>query len=318
MSMLKLLNSKYEILEKLGEGATSEVYLTTEYGSTKQYAMKMLKGTQQLSEKLFTQEYQMVNRVNHPNIISMIQAGNGDIQDALNNITQSYYFLFELAEKGDLLDYVLYPQKGFSESQAKYIFSEILFGIKACHDAGIAHNDIKPENIMVNSDYRFKLSDFGFATLLEGKKQDGKLTSFKGTPGYQAPEIIKKIPYDGIKSDLFSLAIVLFVLIYARPPFAFAKQFDLHYQYIAGKKYDTFWKITKVKNKCDITIELKDLFNKLFACNPQERIDFEEIINHPWFTNCQPASYEEIQREFSERYSIILNEKNKEKNAEMN
>lgn len=314
MTMLKLINSKYVISKKLGEGATSDVYLASEYDSTKQFAIKILKGTQQLIEKLFTQEYHMINRVNHPNILNMIQAENGNIQDSLDNITQSYYFLLELAEKGDLLDYVLYPQKGFSESQARYIFSEILFGLKACHDAGVAHNDIKPENIMVDSNYRFKLADFGFASLLEGKNQDGKLTSFKGTPGYQAPEIIKRIPYDGIKSDLFSLAVVLFVLIYAKPPFAQAKQFDLHYQYIAGKKFDTFWKITKVKNKHDISLELKDLLNKLFTCDSQERIDFDGIVNHPWFTNCQPASYEEIQREFNERSSIVLNEKRQEMN----
>ena len=88
----------------------------------------------------------------------------------------------------------------------RHYFHQIIEGLEYIHNKGFSHRDLKPENLLFTSDFELKIADFGFSS-----KRAINLST-KGTPGYVAPEIYAGIPYSGNCTDLFSAAIILFIL----------------------------------------------------------------------------------------------------------
>ena len=84
-----------------------------------------------------------------------------------------------------------------------------------CHEMGIAHRDLKPENLLLSADKTIKIADFGLATFV---LQDEPLLTIAGTPGYIAPEIISRKPYDQ-RCDFWSLGVILYLLLAGELPF---------------------------------------------------------------------------------------------------
>jgi len=131
------------------------------------------------------------------------------------------YIVFELAERGQLFDYIL--QSGeFSEPVARYYFKQLLEGLEYTHNSGISHRDLKLENLLVDSNYNLKIADFGLSAPINGRDGKGFLTTNTGTDGYMAPEIHLKLSYEGRVVDLFASAVILFTLVQRNPPFNMA------------------------------------------------------------------------------------------------
>ena len=96
------------------------------------------------------------------------------------------------------------------------------------HQKKIAHRDLKPENILLDDHLTVKLADFAFATNLNVDA----LQEYCGTSGYMAPEILERKTYDGLKSDIFSLGVMLLVLVTGKLPFKKAKMSDFNFHLI--------------------------------------------------------------------------------------
>lgn len=216
-SSLMMLDNKYILMSKLGTGATSEVRLGEHKDTHEKVAVKILKDQNYL--KIFAQELAMIKAINHKNIIHIIEGGSGIIVRNGVCTDPKSYLILELAENGELFDYVFYPRCGFGEEKGLCLFKSLLDGLEACHNAGVVHRDIKMENVMVNSNWEVKIADFGFATLIKGKSGNGVLTTPLGTISYAAPEILHKQPYLGAPADVFSLGAVLFSLVTGRMGF---------------------------------------------------------------------------------------------------
>lgn len=105
------------------------------------------------------------------------------------------------------------------------------------HSRGIVHCDLKPENILVDQNYDLKIADFGLSLDHKISKLKGK----RGTKSYASPEFYESGEYDGIKADLFSLGVILFVMVTNKLPFREATIEDQHYNSIATGKYEFFW-----------------------------------------------------------------------------
>ena len=146
------------------------------------------------------------------------------------------------------------------------------------HKKGIVHCDIKPENILIGNDFKPKLIDFGFSQKIRDEN-NYIIDSSSGSDIYCAPEI-RKVHiqgYNGIKSDIFSLGVLLFVIKVGKFPFSVSGYCDKRYRLIMHKKFDEYWNGFKNDKLSD---EFKDLMNHLVCYDPNERFDIKEILEH--------------------------------------
>lgn len=145
-----------------------------------------------------------------------------------------------------------------------------------CHDQGIVHRDLKPENLLLSSKdldkATIKISDFGLARFISSEEL---ATTTAGTPGYVAPEVLSREPYDH-RCDYWSLAVVMFIMLSGTPPFYHEDNFVL-FELIKKGEYDfsaPAWD--------HVSDEAKNLITSLLVVNPNKRLNSNEIKAHPW------------------------------------
>lgn len=294
LPILETNTSKYIILEEIGHGATCNVYkgYSLEDNSKKLYAIKLF---EEKGKKYFEKELLINNYLPPHYFVHIYNFGDGFIhkeninQEDLYNDKNLYtldkykgkifYIIEELEENGDLFNYVYEVKQGFSERIASKIFAHILKRVKILHDNRIAHCDIKPENIIVGKNFNLKLIDFGFSEILG--REDNFIYDYKGSEIYCSPEVRNRNMngYDGIKNDIFSLGVLLFVITIGRFPFEKSSYSDRKYRLIMNKKYEEFWCYYQGYN---LTDEFKDLINNLLCYDPSERFTIDEISQHLW------------------------------------
>ena len=132
-----ILDDKYKLLSKLGSGATSVVYLCESISDKKIYAAKLLKKITIDTSR----EISSLSKINHMNIVNLIDSGEGKLEENDKSISVKYLIL-EYCENGQLFDYIFYPKKGFGEDIGRGIFRIVLNAIKAIHDKEITHRDL--------------------------------------------------------------------------------------------------------------------------------------------------------------------------------
>ena len=299
------INLKYKILEKKGRGATAVVFLTEEETTKKKYAVKVLKET----NNKFEEEIKILKKISllkNPSIVNLIEFGEGPIKIVSKPTTNKQYLVLEYASKGELFDYIYCSQKGLKEKYAKLVFQKILKGVKAVHDAGICHRDLKMQNILVDENFNPKICDFGFAAELKGEDGSGLLNEFLGTLNYAAPEIFLNRPYKGDKADIFSLGVVLLNLVTCKIGFIQANKKDKYYRNIMVRKYNRYW--DSVRSQVgEISSEVKNLYIKMISFNPDERPSIEDILDKdPWMQEIKNLSEEEYKSLEKEVYKDFL------------
>ena len=165
------------------------------------------------------------------------------------------------------------------------VLHDVLEGLAHAHACGIAHRDVKPENLMVTEGSdgaaaaHLTLIDFGYAGMWAA---DSPLTGLCGTPDYEAPEVLtwyedddNGTPY-GKGSDLWSLGVLLYVILSGCSPFSADEEEALLAQVSEAKYevYDSEWKA--------ISAPAKDLISKLLVVDPATRLTMEACLAHPW------------------------------------
>ena len=258
------IDNKFTLVKKIGSGGTSKVYLGYKINeANKLFAIKVIKATSSTDSKIFTNEVNMLKKVNHKNVAKLICGGEGILTKNDGKKSMVQYLVLELIKYGELFDYIFFPQKGFGEDVGKYVIMQILDGLESIHKNGIVHRDMKTENIMLDNDWIPKIADFGFATKKEGKKGNGLLYTALGTASYASPELLQKKPYTGIESDIFSLGVSMFILVTGKMPFKHALIDDAYYKEIAKLNFDRYWE--KLSNKVPkVSEDFKALFVKLY------------------------------------------------------
>ena len=146
------------------------------------------------------------------------------------------------------------------------------------HSQNIVHCDLKPENILVDENYNLKIADFGLAV----NKNIGGISGKRGTRVYWAPEICSGKTYNGLKIDIFSLGVILFVMVVGTFPFKNAVQDEYYYQHIYNGDNQKYWEALGLNNLSD---NFKDLFLKMVSYDPSERPSIDEIFAHPWMND---------------------------------
>ena len=314
MNDIPVLNKKYYLLSKLGEGATSHVYIGSPLHNALHYVAIKILTNKHVKENAFEQEAEILSNIKCANVIQLIEYGVGPIERRLQISDSKKYLILEYASKGNLFNYIYFPERSFGEEYGKFIFYQLLQGVQAIHSNGFVHRDLKIENVMFDCNYNIKIADFGFATQKDGKQGLGKLTSRLGTLKYCAPEILRNRPYIGTQVDVYSLGVCLFVLVFGRFPFNKAAKDDVGYKLIMEKKFDAFWDNVKKKNSNDsnsnsgsvavVSDEFMNLFNQMVYFDSSYRPTVDNVLEHPFFKVNMPT-YEQMCSELSEREKII-------------
>jgi serine/threonine protein kinase len=288
-----ILGNKYILINKIGKGLSSRVYSgkKIENSSTSKkipFAFKICK--KKYDQKMFIEEGHIFKKLPiSTNIIKYIDSGKEILVKKKNQkSTQVLYHIFEYIDHGILYNYIDIEKnlKGFGEIIGRIIFKQILNAVEICHKNGVAHQDIKLENIIVSSNYNFKLIDFGFSIDIFQNNHELRFSKY-GTSGYFPPEIYLNKDIDPIKSDIFALGVTLFIIICGYKPFNNAKRTDNYYKKIYRKNYDSYWNEFPF-NTNDLSKSFKDMIIRFFNANISERIkSIEEIKNEKWMQECK-------------------------------
>ncbi len=208
----KVLGSRYEILEKIGEGGMATVYRAKCRLLNRFVAIKVLKSEYSKDEtfvKRFRAEAQSAAALTHPNIVSVFDVGE---EDGIN------YIVMELLESKTLKDYI--EENGALRNELTLkIAAQIASALEAAHKSHIIHRDIKPQNIVLNKNMVAKVTDFGIAKITNAPS--ATITSFGNTMGsvhYFSPEHAKG-GYTDEKSDIYSLGVVMYEMATGKLPF---------------------------------------------------------------------------------------------------
>lgn len=202
------LSDRYEILSKVGVGGMSDVYKAKDHILSRFVAIKVLK--QEFSEDSsfvtkFRAEAQSAAGLEHPNIVNIYDVGS---ENGL------YYIVMEYVEGITLKTYI--EKKGqLSFKESASIAIQVARGIEAAHNKNIIHRDIKPQNIIISTDGKVKVTDFGIA---KATSSNTISSDVMGSVHYASPEQARNGFVDG-RSDIYSLGIVMFEMVTGRVPF---------------------------------------------------------------------------------------------------
>ena len=206
----KMLNNRYEVLEKVGNGGMATVYKAKCHILNRYVAVKVLKDeftTDSEFIKKFNTEAQSAAGLNHPNIVSVFDVCNED---------NLYYIVMELIQ-GKTLKEIIIEDGRLSWKWSVNIAIQIASALEVAHKNNIIHRDIKPHNIIITEDGIAKVTDFGIAKAVS----NSTITAFGTTIGsvhYFSPEHARG-GYTDAKSDLYSLGIVMYEMLTGKVPF---------------------------------------------------------------------------------------------------
>ncbi len=208
MSIQKV--ARYEIVEELGRGAMGLVYKALDPTIGRTVALKTMRldvhglETEDMLRR-FKNEARAAGLLNHPNIVTIYDAGE---QDGMFYIAMEYI-------QGTTLHALLTEKRVLTAEEVIELSRQMCKGLDYAHSNGIIHRDIKPANIMITSDGTVKIMDFGIAKAGGGMTNTGQVL---GTPNYMSPEQVKGKQLDG-RSDLFSFGVILYEMITGEKPF---------------------------------------------------------------------------------------------------
>ena len=267
---LKVLDKKSIKLDKkpLNSGSFAQVYRGKYQGES--VAVKVIdceKTSEQYIKKFLPRELYTLKKLKHRFIIQVSE---------ILTISNRIFIVLELAEGGDLIE-VLQKNKGpIPEPKAQIYYKQISEALDYIHSNAISHRDIKAENVLFNKDLTVaKLTDFGFArTCFDNLTGRRLLTTTQcGTLTYASPELLSGQPFDAMKSDVWSIGIVLYILVLNKLPFTGSNTRKMRKKQM-NRVYDI---VTE-----EISHDCKDLIYKLLEPNVKLRLNMKQVLNHKW------------------------------------
>ncbi len=203
-----IIAERYEIVSKIGTGGMADVYKAMDHKLNRFVAMKVLKPEFREDAtfvKKFRSEAQAAAGLTHPNIVNVFDVGDDE---------GVYYIVMELIEGITLKEYI--SKKGkLSVKEATSIAIQVSMGLEAAHSHGIVHRDVKPQNIIISTDGKVKVTDFGIARAASSNTISSNVM---GSVHYSSPEQVRG-GYSDEKSDIYSLGITLYEMVTGRVPF---------------------------------------------------------------------------------------------------
>ena len=251
---------KYCVLEMIGEGSFGRVYKGRRRYTGQIVALKFIskRGKSKKATRNLRSEIEILRKLNHENIILMLDAFE----------TRKEFVVVTEFAQGELFQ-ILEDDTKLPEDEVRKIARQLVKALHYLHSNRIIHRDMKPQNILISSDGRVKLCDFGFARAMSA--QTAMVTSIKGTPLYMAPELVQEQPYNHT-ADLWSLGVILYELHVGQPPF------------YTNNIYTLISLIMKdsVKYPSDMSAEFKSFLSGLLTKQASRRLSWPDLLHHPF------------------------------------
>ncbi|XP_017117049.1 ovarian-specific serine/threonine-protein kinase Lok isoform X1 [Drosophila elegans] len=277
------INKTYYVNKKLGSGAYGLVRLVYDTRTCQQYAMKivkknMLSGSARPSTNFsdpdrVLNEAKIMKNLSHPCVVRM-----HDIVDKPDSV----YMVLEFMRGGDLLNRII-NNKLLSEETSKLYFYQMCHAVKYLHDRGITHRDLKPDNVLLETndeDTLLKVSDFGLSKFVQ---KDSVMRTLCGTPLYVAPEVLITGGREAYtkKVDIWSLGVVLFTCLSGTLPFSDEYGTPAAQQIKKGRfAYGhSAWK--------GVSQRAKLLINQMLIVDPERRPSIDDVLQCSWLRDAQ-------------------------------
>ncbi|KIP05675.1 hypothetical protein PHLGIDRAFT_73927 [Phlebiopsis gigantea 11061_1 CR5-6] len=260
--------SDFDAIKYIGVGGYGKVFLVYDRYSHKHLGMKVVpKRKLRLPKwvKLFEEQRIMRLLEDCPWAVKL----QGSFEDSLN-----FYMVMQYAAGGDLLQR-LRRQRRFKPSAVRQIFAELVLAVQELHKRRIMHRDIKLENILLDKDGHALLADFGLSIGFDAETR--VWNDMVGTMGYAAPELIDaKYTYHSYEVDIFSLGVCVYMLLVGAMPFGNEER--MKFEDVAERTMHQ-----PAAYPDDVDACTRDLFDRMLAKDPRQRITIPDIKAHPYF-----------------------------------
>jgi len=226
----------------------------------------------------------------HPNIINFVHYENEREVIQKDELKTVSYILMEYAPYGDFFDFISKYRDLIDERLTRTYFSQLIDGIEYLHTNGIAHLDLKPENLLLDSNFNLRIIDFDLSFVYD----DAEVLS-KGTRYYRAPEFLRPISPKkkekekaSFSADIYSAGIILFIMksggMY---PHAEDNVLDgINFSELMYKHNTKFWiKHCELQGRkaCFFDRSFRELFNHMVKFNPKDRLTLRQIKRSKWY-----------------------------------
>lgn len=260
-----------------GEGGYVKTYAAIDTQTKEPLAVKVI-DTRRMRPDVIKKECQILEVLQHPNVIHVKGHGHG-----LGGEEHLYYIFMELAGGGELFDQVIdRGANAMPEAVARGFFCQLLDAVAYCHLAGVAHRDLKLENVLLNAPGVVKLIDFGLSHVYP-RLPDGSidrstpLRDVCGSKSYAAPEVLGSRGYDGFAADMWSLGVCLFAMLSGFFPLDEASVNDWRFPKLTAAQQEKRSTTEAVygwykRTARHLSREVVHLLDSLLAINPAQRL----------------------------------------------
>jgi len=302
---------KYEIYETLGKGGYSwvkrgydtqnetVVALKFQARVTDEWALEQAEQVRTEIKSLTSMRHEHVTKLYAYNLSARYMQKDGTPLKCI-------LFVLEYCPGGELFD-ILYYTERMNDRMARTYLHQMVNGLAACHKTGIVHRDLKPQNLLMDADFKLKISDFGLSKIIESDADFLMRSTYVGTRGYQAPELLLNKKYSNM-IDIFSLGVVFFIMLAGYPPFERAHKTDKWYYPLTKGDNKGFWE--KHKN-CKIGNDVRDLITGMLAYKPRSRWTIAEIMKHKWWSG-KTMTDSELKAAVLKKYNKAIEKKHKD------
>jgi len=285
-------NEQFELLDYVNRGSTGYVYgIKSKIGNNRKYAVKFCikKNREEKEDKNKYQEISIQKKLHHKNvnqILAFIKMKEG-----------SYFSISENGKHGDMINflYKLLKKNTLSETCLLYFAKQILDSLEYINRCKIVHMDVKPSNILLDSELNPKIIDFSAScSFADFSPEDVVKFPFIGTGKFIAPEIIKKthlkVKY-AEKIDIYSLGVTLYYLYFGIYPYNLNNIDNHDYTSISKQIEKENLEFPKDYNASNM---LKDFLTKLLEKDYMKRLTIKEALNHSWIQGWQILEDEKL------------------------
>jgi len=274
----ELIDNRYKIVKSIGEGGMANVYLAWDTILERDVAVKILRGDLADDEKFirrFQREANSASSLKHPNVVEMYDVGEDN---------GKYFIVMEYVD-GKTLKSLIKKRGALNLTEAIDIMMQLTSGIACAHDSYIIHRDIKPQNVMILEDGRVKITDFGIAMALNNNELT-QTNSVMGSVHYLPPEQASGSG-STIKSDIYSLGILMFELLTGKVPFKGDNAVEIAIKHMK----DQIPSVCNINNTIPQSVE--NIVLKACAKNPKNRYQTVSEMHEDLKTCLDPLRFEE-------------------------